>query len=112
MILFPTKYKSLVFHTFSKPVLLNKSRLNQQISSCSTSANKVYRGYSVNRMLMVRGKMSFCDHMLFVIRRCTKLLGVKLKGINLGEHELVLPDNITDFDLNNITMTGEFSRRH
>jgi len=46
------------------------------------------------------------------IQTCTQLQHLTLASVNLGEHELVLPDNITHITLNDVTMTGGLSVQH
>lgn len=43
------------------------------------------------------------------MKHCAKLQRIKLNGTNLGEHELVLPDNIDDIFLDNVIVTGGLS---
>jgi len=46
------------------------------------------------------------------VKTCTQLQRLALYQMNLGEHELVLPDNITYITLTDITMTGGLSVQH
>jgi len=46
------------------------------------------------------------------IQTCTQLRYLTLEEVDLGEHGLVLPDNITHVELNYVTMTGGLSVQH
>jgi len=46
------------------------------------------------------------------IQTCTQLRHLTLDHADLGEHRLVLPDNITHVNLYNVTMTGGLSVQH
>jgi len=46
------------------------------------------------------------------VQTCSQLQDLTLLCVNLGEHELVLPDNITYIELFEITMTGGLSVQH